>query len=266
MEHWPSCRGSTLFARPRRPRSGSRTTPRPCAGTRASPGRQRQQARPHAGHGPGTTPAGGLPGRPRSPPLIRRPLSGNPIDRGMPATFAIRDTIRYASRRRSRESGNPPPGRGRSDRRRTPGTGPLRLHAVHNHLRRAGPTARSSPASRGETQVAPGCLQGHRPRQLPSVTGGITPGRRTSNPGLEPRAPPGAARHIAASPLRPRRPRMTGSAVHTFVAADTSTQTTPLLPSWSAITVSEGALLSSTTVPPAATAAAIRCAATSGAT
>ena len=51
-----------------------------------------------------------------------------------------------------------------------------------------------------------------------------------------------------------------------FFAADTSTQTIPLLPSWSAITVSEGALLSSTTVPPAATAAAIRCSATSGAT
>ena len=55
-------------------------------------------------------------------------------------------------------------------------------------------------------------------------------------------------------------------AVHSFFAADTSTQTIPLLPSWSAITVSEGALLSSTTVPPAARAAAIRCSATSGAT
>ena len=39
-----------------------------------------------------------------------------------------------------------------------------------------------------------------------------------------------------------------------------------LLPSWSAITVYEGAWLSSTTIPPAATAAAIRCSATSGAT
>ncbi len=58
----------------------------------------------------------------------------------------------------------------------------------------------------------------------------------------------------------------TESAFQFFFAADTSTQTTPLLPSWSAITVSEGALLSSTTVPPAATAAAIRCSATSGAT
>jgi hypothetical protein len=55
-------------------------------------------------------------------------------------------------------------------------------------------------------------------------------------------------------------------AAHSFFAADTSTQTTPSLPSWSAITVSEGALLSSTMVPPAATAAAIRCSATSGAT
>ena len=55
-------------------------------------------------------------------------------------------------------------------------------------------------------------------------------------------------------------------AFQSFFAADMSTQTTPLLPSWSAITVSEGASLSSTTVPPAATAAAIRCSATSGAT
>jgi hypothetical protein len=55
-------------------------------------------------------------------------------------------------------------------------------------------------------------------------------------------------------------------AVQSFFAADTSTHTIPLLPSWSAITVSEGALLSSTTVPPAARAAAIRCPATSGAT
>jgi hypothetical protein len=60
--------------------------------------------------------------------------------------------------------------------------------------------------------------------------------------------------------------RLPELAVHSFFAADTSMQTTPSLPSWSAITVSEGALLSSTTVPPAATAAAIRCSATSGAT
>lgn len=39
--------------------------------------------------------------------------------------------------------------------------------------------------------------------------------------------------------------------VQSFFAADASTQTIPLLPSWSAITVSEGASLSSTTVPPA---------------
>lgn len=45
-----------------------------------------------------------------------------------------------------------------------------------------------------------------------------------------------------------------------------ATQSTPRLPSWSAITVRPGDSLSSTTVPPAATAAAIRCAATSGAT
>ena len=56
------------------------------------------------------------------------------------------------------------------------------------------------------------------------------------------------------------------SAVQSFVAADASMHTTPLLPSWSAITVRDGASLSSTTVPPAATAAAIRCSATSGAT
>src|SRR5690554_4500186 len=58
---------------------------------------------------------------------------------------------------------------------------------------------------------------------------------------------------------RDRRTRATGSiewAFQSFFAADTSTHTTPLLPSWSAITVSEGALLSSTTVPPAARAAA----------
>jgi hypothetical protein len=54
--------------------------------------------------------------------------------------------------------------------------------------------------------------------------------------------------------------------VQSFFAADASTQTIPLLPSWSAITVCEGASLSLTTVPPAATAAAIRCSATSGAT
>ncbi len=55
-------------------------------------------------------------------------------------------------------------------------------------------------------------------------------------------------------------------AVQSFFAADTSTHTIALLPSWSAITVSEGALLSSTMVPPAARAAAIRSPATSGAT
>ena len=52
-----------------------------------------------------------------------------------------------------------------------------------------------------------------------------------------------------------------------LVAGDwASAKTTPVLPSWSAITVSDGASLSSTTVPPAARAAAIRCSATSGAT
>ena len=65
---------------------------------------------------------------------------------------------------------------------------------------------------------------------------------------------------------RAARPRFTDSPFQSFFAADASTQTTPLLPSWSAITVSEGASLSSTTVPPAATAAAIRCSATSGVT
>jgi len=63
----------------------------------------------------------------------------------------------------------------------------------------------------------------------------------------------------------PRLPS-TELAVHSVFAADPSAQTTPLLPSWSAITVSDGALLSSMTVPPAATAMAIRCSATSGAT
>jgi hypothetical protein len=60
--------------------------------------------------------------------------------------------------------------------------------------------------------------------------------------------------------------RVTRVAVQSFRAADASTQMTPLLPSWSAITVRPGASLSSTTVPPAATAAAMRCSATSGAT
>lgn len=47
-------------------------------------------------------------------------------------------------------------------------------------------------------------------------------------------------------------------AFQSLFAGDSATQTTPVLPSWSAVTVSEGASLSSTTVPPAATAAAIR--------
>src|SRR5262245_2395698 len=88
---------------------------------------------------------------------------------------------------------------------------------------------------------------------------------------------PPAGRHTKG--VDPRRHRMhTGSngptsdpgstdlPVQSFLAADASTQTIPLLPSWSAITVSEGASLSSTMVPPAATAAAIRCSATSDAT
>ena len=65
---------------------------------------------------------------------------------------------------------------------------------------------------------------------------------------------------------RAARRGSTELAFQSFFAADTSTHTTPLLPSWSAITVSEGALLSSTMVPPAARAPAIRCSATSGAT
>ncbi len=65
--------------------------------------------------------------------------------------------------------------------------------------------------------------------------------------------------------VQPRR-GSTELALQSFFAVDTSTHRIPLLPSWSAITVSEGALLSSTTVPPAARTAAIRCSATSGAT
>ena len=63
-----------------------------------------------------------------------------------------------------------------------------------------------------------------------------------------------------------RTGRAPESVVQSFVAGDSATHRTPVVPSWSAITVSEGASLSSTTVPPAATAAAIRCSATSGAT
>ncbi len=54
--------------------------------------------------------------------------------------------------------------------------------------------------------------------------------------------------------------------LHSIRAADMSAQMIPLLPSGSAITVSPGAPLSSTTVPPAATAPATRCSTTSGAT
>ena len=54
--------------------------------------------------------------------------------------------------------------------------------------------------------------------------------------------------------------------VQSFGSGDSATQRTPVLPSWSAITVSDGASESSTTVPPAATAAAILCSATSAAT
>jgi dihydrofolate reductase len=60
--------------------------------------------------------------------------------------------------------------------------------------------------------------------------------------------------------------RSTELALQSFFVADTSTHRTPSFPSWSAITVSEGALLSSTTVPPAARTAAIRRSATSAAT
>ena len=64
----------------------------------------------------------------------------------------------------------------------------------------------------------------------------------------------------------PGRSSASEEARQSVVAADMSTQTTPSLPSWSAITVNEGESLSSTTVPPAARAAAIRCWAASGAT
>ena len=60
-----------------------------------------------------------------------------------------------------------------------------------------------------------------------------------------------------------RRPDVPG---HPFRAGDSAVHTQALLPSWSAITVYDGAWLSSTTIPPAATAAAIRCSATSGGT
>ena len=62
------------------------------------------------------------------------------------------------------------------------------------------------------------------------------------------------------------RPLLTRRDGHSSVAGARATHRTPLLPSWSASTVSAGASLSSTTVAPAATAAAIRCSATSGAT
>jgi hypothetical protein len=53
---------------------------------------------------------------------------------------------------------------------------------------------------------------------------------------------------------------------HRFCAAGSVVHTHALLPSWSTITVYEGAWLSSTTIPPALTAALIRCSATSGGT
>jgi len=49
-------------------------------------------------------------------------------------------------------------------------------------------------------------------------------------------------------------------------AGDSATQMTPVLPSWSASTVSDGESLSSTTLPPAATTAAMRCSPTSSGT
>ena len=63
-----------------------------------------------------------------------------------------------------------------------------------------------------------------------------------------------------------RRRRAVPSAAQSFVAGDSATHTTPRLPSWSAITVSDGDSLSSTTVPPAVTAAEIRSSAASRAT
>lgn len=67
---------------------------------------------------------------------------------------------------------------------------------------------------------------------------------------------------LPASPYSVAGRTRTGTSVF---ARGWATHKMPLLPSWSVITVSDGASLSST-VPPAATAAAIRCSATSGAT
>lgn len=75
---------------------------------------------------------------------------------------------------------------------------------------------------------------------------------------------PDALAEMLRRPARYRRPGE--PAIYSLFAAETSTQTTPLLPSWSAITVIAGALLSSMTDPPAARAAAIRGPADSGAT
>ena len=101
-----------------------------------------------------------------------------------------------------------------------------------------------------------------RPDEL-LTSGQRTRGRRTQLAGFRPQA---LTLGTQRDPLAAAPRGSTESAFQSCFAADTSTQTIPLLPSWSAITVSEGALLPSTTVPPAATAAAIRCSATSGAT
>ena len=61
-------------------------------------------------------------------------------------------------------------------------------------------------------------------------------------------------------------PEVADERIAAAVAARSDVHTHALLPSWSAITVYDGAWLSSTTIPPAATAAAIRSSATSGAT
>ena len=72
--------------------------------------------------------------------------------------------------------------------------------------------------------------------------------------------------HPAAEPPSSRHWPAGQPTTQSCFTAEVSTHTTPSLPSWSAITMSPGASLSSMIVAPAATAAAIRCSATSGAT
>ena len=95
----------------------------------------------------------------------------------------------------------------------------------------------------------------------PTMLTGPETSSRSSTQTLWPRL---AIDHAAARPTTPAP--MTARGGHCSPAAGSDVHTHALLPSWSAITVYDGAWLSSTTIPPAATAAAIRCSATSGGT